>query len=44
MLASCLCDIQRDTLSKFVLTGVTFLTKLYLSDFDSKFFLSKKRK
>ncbi|CAF3428145.1 unnamed protein product [Rotaria socialis] len=35
MLASCLCDIQRDTLSKFVLTNVTFLTKLHLSDFDS---------
>ncbi|CAF4153841.1 unnamed protein product [Rotaria sordida] len=35
MLASCLCDIQRDTLSQFLLTNVTFLTKLHLSDFDS---------
>lgn len=35
MLASCLCDIQRNTLDKFDLTIVTFLTKLHLSDFDN---------
>jgi hypothetical protein len=39
MLASCLCDIQRDTLSQFDLINVTFLTKLHLSDFDCKFLL-----
>jgi len=35
MLASCLCDIQRDALSQFDLKIVTFLTKLHLSDYDS---------
>jgi hypothetical protein len=37
MLASCLCNIQRDTLSQFGLVDVTFITKLHLSDFDSEF-------
>jgi hypothetical protein len=37
MLASCLCDIQRDTLAEFNLTSVIFITKLHLSDFDCKF-------
>jgi len=36
MLASCLCDIQRDTLTQFDIKIVTFLTKLHLSDFDCK--------
>jgi hypothetical protein len=46
MLASCLCDIQRDTLEQFDLTIVTFLTKLHLSDFDCKknFFILLKKK
>ncbi len=35
MLASCLCDIQRDTLKQFDSTSVIFLTKLHLSDFDN---------
>lgn len=43
MLASSLCDIQRDTLSKFVLTNVTFLTKLHLSDFDCKLLFKEKK-
>lgn len=37
MLASCLCDIQRNALSQFVLLDIKFLTKLHLSDFDCKF-------
>jgi len=35
MLASCLCDIQRDTLTQFDSSSVIFLTKLHLSDFET---------
>jgi len=35
MICSCLCDIQREQLSLFHLTNVTFLTKLHLNDYDS---------
>ena len=41
MLASCLCDIQRNTLSQFVISNVKFLTKLHMSDFDCKFLFKK---
>jgi len=44
MLASCLCDIQRDTLAQFRLSDVTFITKLHLSDFDCKCFVLLKIK
>lgn len=34
MLASSLCDIQRQALDDFDMTQVVFLTKLHLSDYD----------
>ncbi|CAF1613875.1 unnamed protein product, partial [Adineta ricciae] len=45
MLASCLCDIQRDAISQFQLSTVVFLTKLQFHEIESnptfRYYLSR---